>query len=98
VEKPSTCARCGGALTQPDTGRPRVYCSTACRRDVEYELRRVSALLLTAEKSEQRSRLAAASEPGTWAASASSAWAGEVDALRQRLRVLLADAAAEEAT
>jgi hypothetical protein len=27
-----TCLACGTALTQPETGRPRVYCSDRCRK------------------------------------------------------------------
>lgn len=26
------CASCGSALTQPATGRPRVYCGSACKK------------------------------------------------------------------
>lgn len=26
------CPACGGSVTQPDTGRPRVYCDPACRQ------------------------------------------------------------------
>jgi hypothetical protein len=40
VELPTTCARCGGRLDSPKTtGRPRVYCSPACRQ-AAYEDRR----------------------------------------------------------
>jgi hypothetical protein len=26
------CLKCGKSLTQPETGRPRVYCSDRCRK------------------------------------------------------------------
>lgn len=40
VELPTTCARCGNKLEGPkSTGRPRVYCSSACRK-AAYEDRR----------------------------------------------------------
>lgn len=40
VELPSTCARCGARLDHPKTtGRPRLYCSPACRK-AAYEDRR----------------------------------------------------------
>ena len=57
MEKVTICATCGGQVDQPDTGRPRVYCDVTCRRVAEYRIRRVMALLSTAEKAEQRARL-----------------------------------------
>jgi hypothetical protein len=40
VEMPTRCARCGGRLANPKTtGRPRLYCSPACRK-AAYEDRR----------------------------------------------------------
>jgi len=40
VELPTTCARCGARLAElKATGRPRVYCSSACRK-AAYEDRR----------------------------------------------------------
>lgn len=40
VELPTACARCGNKLDGPkSTGRPRVYCSPACRK-ASYEDRR----------------------------------------------------------
>ena len=35
------CVKCGRAVEQPPTGRPRSYCSTACRRTAEFEIRRL---------------------------------------------------------
>ena len=36
-----TCLKCGRAVEQLPTGRPRSYCSTACRRTAEFEIRRL---------------------------------------------------------
>lgn len=38
----SSCRRCGGDVVQSGSGRPKVYCSSACRRSAEFEIRRVS--------------------------------------------------------
>jgi hypothetical protein len=98
VEKPSECVSCGALLDQPETGRPRVYCSVPCRRAAEYELRRVQSLLLTAERHDQRARAAheidSFDRPSTrrmlkW-------WAGEVAQLKARQRALLAGARDED--
>jgi hypothetical protein len=37
----NTCVKCGNPLEKPKTGRPPSYCSSACRRSAEYELRRL---------------------------------------------------------
>ncbi len=40
------CRKCGGPVTaKAGPGRPRSYCSTGCRRAVEYELRRLQKAL-----------------------------------------------------
>lgn len=44
------CARCPREVVQPKTGRRRVYCSSVCRRQAEYDLRRTNAQLAIAEK------------------------------------------------
>jgi hypothetical protein len=94
VEKPSECVSCGCLLDQPETGRPRVYCSVPCRRAAEYELRRVQSLLLTAERSHQRARerheVESFDRPST--RRALKWWAGEVAQLKARQRALLAGA------
>ena len=36
------CVECGRAVEHLPTGRPRSFCSTACRRLAEFELRRVA--------------------------------------------------------
>jgi len=92
VEKPAECLMCGTALEQPATGRPRVYCGVPCRRASEYELRRVQSLLLTAERQEQRARVA--HEVGSFDRPATRHalkwWAAEVQQLKARQRALLA--------
>lgn len=40
-EKRSQCIKCSAPLDQPPTGRPRVYCSVACRSSAAYEVRRL---------------------------------------------------------
>ena len=40
-EKRSQCIKCSAPLDQPPTGRPRVYCSVACRSSGAYEIRRL---------------------------------------------------------
>ncbi len=34
-----TCAVCGRAVTQPQHGRRRRYCTPTCRREAEYRVR-----------------------------------------------------------
>lgn len=36
------CLKCGAVVDQAQRGRPRSFCSTACRRLAEFELRRVA--------------------------------------------------------
>jgi predicted nucleic acid-binding Zn ribbon protein len=36
----ANCLVCGKPLEQRDSGRPRWYCATACKRVAEYERRR----------------------------------------------------------
>ena len=45
VEKPETCIKCHEPLRQPATGHPRWYCSPACRRSGEFEIRRIQQRL-----------------------------------------------------
>ena len=49
-----TCRKCGNALEQPATGRPKIYCGTACRRSAELEITRLGRHLerLEAERLE----------------------------------------------
>lgn len=43
------CIKCGAPLAQPDTGRPKTYCSTVCRRAAEFEIRRIVRRIETME-------------------------------------------------
>ncbi len=51
VEKAMTnrCPIDGNTLTRPATGRPSLYCSVACRRVAEAELRRLDRRLASLE-------------------------------------------------
>ena len=47
----SVCVKCGTALAErTGSGRPATYCTSACRRSAEYELRRVQAAIESVEK------------------------------------------------
>lgn len=46
---PKTCPIDGRPLTRPATGRPPVYCSVACRRVAEAELRRIDRRIASLE-------------------------------------------------
>ena len=39
------CPSCGGDITQTGQGRPSVYCSEACRRFAENQIRRLTRQL-----------------------------------------------------
>lgn len=52
------CLKCGAPLeTGSGKGRPKAYCSTACRRSAEYEIRRVDQRLAALELDAQNIRL-----------------------------------------
>jgi hypothetical protein len=53
----TNCAKCGGALEQPATGRPAKFCSTTCRRLSEYEIRRVVRRLEVLENEAAQAKL-----------------------------------------
>jgi len=57
------CAKCGTALTRPKTGRPPRYCSTGCRRGVEYDLKPFQGRLSDAEEAIRSWSSPAASAP-----------------------------------
>lgn len=46
----SACVECGAALAQPATGRPRRFCSAACRRLREVRRRRIERELQRLEE------------------------------------------------
>ena len=45
MEKPKVCLKCDKPLLQPRTGHPKWYCSAACRRSGEFEIRRIQGRL-----------------------------------------------------
>ena len=46
IDGATTCRKCGNAFPgRARTGRPAMYCSLACRRAAEYEIRRLSRRL-----------------------------------------------------
>lgn len=87
-EKRTKCVMCDASLEQPATGRPAVYCSTACRRLAENERRRLTRHLEHLDRERTRYRLKAA----TWGADRDRELAvldAEVEAATARLRDLL---------
>lgn len=91
------CVKCGALLTRPPTGRPPRYCSTACRRVAEYEVRRLQRHLEREERLEAQWRRD--SDPDTRFAGGSVEYAtrmlavtvAEIARLEARLRELLDD-------
>ena len=41
----TTCGECGAAVTQPSTGRPRMYCSKRCRQAAFRRSRSIAVLV-----------------------------------------------------
>jgi hypothetical protein len=88
------CAKCGGELVQQETGRPSRYCSKACRRAAEYELRRIQRRLEDLEVSESNARreLSPAARMGgsrEFRQAEHQWYVGELDRLERRLKELL---------
>ena len=46
---PEGCLTCGGELPNSTRGRPRSYCSPACKRSAEFAIRRAQRHLVAAE-------------------------------------------------
>lgn len=91
MEKPIRCAECGARMpVVASIGRPAMYCSAACRRAAEYELRRAQSLLTRTLRKEQDAALKV-SLADTWrlkdAETELSFWRAEVKRLRTDLRV-----------
>jgi predicted nucleic acid-binding Zn ribbon protein len=57
TDKSIHCVKCGGPIQQPPTGRPKAYCSTACRRSAEKEITRIQDRLTQLEKMAMNARL-----------------------------------------
>ena len=97
MEKPSVCARCRAPIEQSASGgRPRSYCGAVCRRESEYELRRVERALAGAEGKLRLARLAVATALPYVRSSradprAVTFWEEEVAVLEERLRALLSE-------
>lgn len=54
----AACVKCGGPIAEvAATGRPKKYCSPACRRSAEHEVRRINALLGKLEERASNARL-----------------------------------------
>lgn len=54
----NTCVKCGSTIDGlATTGRPKAYCSTACRRSAELEVRRLNSRLEKLEVSLSNTRL-----------------------------------------
>lgn len=82
----AACVKCGSPITEaPTTGRPKKYCSPACRRSAEHEIRRVNVLLGKLEERASNARLGfGCSTPGSIAN-----LEGEIARHEARLRALL---------
>lgn len=54
----TACVKCGSPIAEAaTTGRPKVYCSPACRRSAEHEVRRANVLLGKLEERLSHARL-----------------------------------------
>jgi hypothetical protein len=79
-----SCRKCGGRLVIPSTGRPPTYCSIACRRSAEFEIRRISRRLegLENERHKLQTGLAVVLSRGE-----PDAWERDLREARTKLRV-----------
>jgi hypothetical protein len=82
----TACVKCGGPIAEAaTTGRPKKYCSPACRRSAEHEIRRVNVLLGKLEEKVSNARLGYGySGPGSV-----DKLEGEIARHEARLRALL---------
>jgi sugar-specific transcriptional regulator TrmB len=75
VDTDNRCAKCGRELEElADTGRPKRYCGTPCRRAAEYELRRIQRQLEALEEQERHYRREC--DPAT------ARWGGQPEVMR----------------
>ena len=57
-EPMENCLKCGKPLeSSTGKGRPNTYCSTACRRTAEFEIRRINLRLIKLEEQASNARL-----------------------------------------
>ncbi len=88
------CLKCGESVTWSGKGRPPSYCSVACRRAAEYEIRRRVSVIAELEEAERDWRRNAEVEPYSKAQAKSfhkrAEWyADEVKRHEARLKELL---------
>ncbi len=57
------CAKCGGEIPEQEIGRPKIYCSTGCRRAAEFEIRRINSTLGKLEEKLTNARLGYGCDP-----------------------------------
>ncbi len=86
----SKCRICERQVEPKKTGRPAIYCSHACRRAAEYEIRRANDTITQLEREARSLR-----DPGTLKLPVDGLRAeflqSEITATRKRLLQLLAD-------
>lgn len=95
VEILAACAKCGAPLDKPSgAGRPRIYCSTACRRLAELAIRRLNRRLEHLEEIMSHARI---SLGGAYAESECERHgrlqrvSAEIELTKTRLRALLSE-------
>ena len=89
----SLCVKCSGPVPQATTGRPRRYCSVACRRAIEFELRRIERRLERLEDEAASLDRDAMSVPKGWGAkyhNKATVARKQIAEMEARLRALLA--------
>jgi len=99
----TACVKCRCPLPPPAaTGRPKTYCSSACRRAAEFEIRRIGRHIEGLEQEIQHLKMygalscfAAFDAPPK---DAVKKRASEIRRLEARLRLLLADQQVKEGT
>ncbi len=79
------CKSCGTKIALKTRGRPRSYCSDACRRAAEYEIRRVNTRIARLEDTVSNAR----TDPVTAKLWDIGLIAQEIDLQKARLRELL---------
>jgi hypothetical protein len=88
-----SCVNCGNPLTGGEgPGRPDRYCSIACKRQAEHELRRLERHLEAVERDLREARLRPESHDWTGASFNVRGLEAELANLKQRERELLDDA------
>jgi hypothetical protein len=87
----SVCVKCGERFETNDVGRPARYCSTACRRATEYEIRRLQRHIERHEREAAHHRVLADGSSGQWAAIRANNHEAERLRFEARLKALLED-------